>query len=71
MAKRKIRKEGQFVLSRDKNRKWLLEQDNYAVHNYSRNGFRLRKDIAQYVDYQWDIDEANNSSLYIYLDSSI
>ena len=56
---RVVRKEGKFVLSRDKIRDWLTKQEDYAVHREERSKFRRRRVIAPFVDYQWDVDTAN------------
>ncbi len=56
---RAIRKEGRFVLSRDKIQKWLLKQEDYAVHREDRSKFKRRRVVAPFVDYQWDVDTAN------------
>ena len=54
-----VRKEGKFVLGRSKIRKWLLKQENYAVHNEEKTKFKRRRVIAPFVDYQWDVDTAD------------
>lgn len=56
---RAVRKEGKYVISRDKIREWLLKQEDYAVHREERGKFKRRRVIAPYVDYQWDVDTAN------------
>ncbi|MES9880035.1 MAG: DDE-type integrase/transposase/recombinase [Sedimenticola sp.] len=56
---RAVRKEGRFVLSRDKIQKWLLKQEDYAVHREDRSKFERRRVVAPFVDYQWDADTAN------------
>lgn len=56
---RTVRKEGRFVLSRDKIEKWLLKQEDYAVHREDRPNFERRRVVVPFVDYQWDVDTAN------------
>jgi hypothetical protein len=53
-----VRKEGRFVLGRAKIRKWLLQQEDYAVHREERTKFKRRRVVAPFVDYQWDVDTA-------------
>ena len=54
-----MRKDGKFVLGRTKIRNWLLKQEDYAVHRETRSKFKLRRVVAPFVDYQWDVDTAN------------
>lgn len=54
-----VRKESKFVLGRAKIRKWLLKQEDYAVHREERGKFKRRRVVAPFVDYQWDVDTAN------------
>ena len=56
---RAVRKEGKFVLGRNKIRNWLMKQEDYAVHREERGKFKRRRVVAPYVDYQWDVDTAN------------
>ena len=56
---RAVRKDGKFVLDRNKIHQWLLKQEDYAVHKEERAKFKRRRVIAPYVDYQWDMDTAN------------
>ena len=56
---RAVRKDGKFVLSRNKIRKWLVKQEDYAVHKEEKSKFRRRRVIAPFVDYQWDVDTAD------------
>jgi hypothetical protein len=56
---RAVRKDGKFVLSRNKIREWLLKQEDYAVHKEERVKFKRRRVVAPYIDYQWDVDTAN------------
>lgn len=56
---RAVRKEGKFILGRAKIRKWLLKQEDYAVHRETRSKFKRRRVVAPFVDYQWDVDTAN------------
>ena len=56
---RAVRKEGKFVLSRNKIRDWLIKQEDFAVHRQQRTKFERRRVVAPFVDYQWDADTAN------------
>lgn len=56
---RAVRKDGKFVLGRQKIRNWLLKQEDYAVHRETRSTFKRRRVVAPFVDYQWDVDTAN------------
>ena len=56
---RAVRKEGKFVIGRTKIRKWLLKQEDYAVHREERGKFKRRRVVAPYVDYKWDVDTAS------------
>ena len=53
---RAVRKDGKFVLSRNKIRKWLVKQEDYAVHKEEKTKFLRRRVVAPFVDYQWDVD---------------
>ena len=56
---RAVRKDGKFVLSRNKIRKWLVKQEDYAVHKEEKTKFLRRRVVAPFVDYQWDVDTAD------------
>ena len=56
-----VRKDGKFVLGKQKIRKWLLSQESYAVHREDRSRFKRRRVIAPYKDYQFDADTADMS----------
>jgi hypothetical protein len=56
---RAVRKEGRFVLGKNKIRKWLLQQEDYAVHREERTKIKRRRVVAPFVDYQWDVDTAH------------
>ena len=58
---RHVRKDGKFVLGKQKIRKWLLSQESYAVHREDRSRFKRRRVIAPYKDYQFDGDTADMS----------
>jgi len=58
---RTVKKEGKFVLGRQKIRNWLLKQEDYAVHKEERK-FKRRRVVAPFVDYQWDVDTADMSA---------
>ena len=58
---RYARKDGKYVLSRDKIRNWLLQQESYAVHRGTRKTFKRRRVIAPYKYYQFDCDTADMS----------
>lgn len=58
---RYARKDGKFVLSRNKIRNWLLSNESYAVHREERSRFKRRRVIAPYKDYQFDGDTADMS----------
>ena len=54
-----VRKEGKFVLGRSKIRKWLIKQENYAVHREEKTKLKRRRVIVPFIDYQWDVDTAD------------
>lgn len=56
-----VRKDGKYVLGKNKIRKWLLRQESYAVHREDRSRFKRRRVIAPYKDYQFDADTADMS----------
>ena len=56
---RAIRKDGKFVLSRNKISQWLHKQEDFAVHKEEKTKFRRRRVVAPFVDYQWDVDTAD------------
>ena len=56
---RAVRKDGKFVLSRNKISQWLHKQEDFAVHKEEKTKFRRRPVVAPFVDYQWDVDTAN------------
>ena len=56
-----VRKDGKYVLGKQKIRKWLLSQESYAVHREDRARFKRRRVIAPYKDYQFDADTADMS----------
>lgn len=56
-----VRRDGKYVLGRNKIRNWLLQQESYAVHREARSSFRRRRVIAPFKDYQFDADTADMS----------
>ena len=56
---RAVRKDGKFVLSRNKISQWLHKQEDFAVHKEEKTKFRRRRVVAPFVDYQWDVDTAD------------
>ena len=56
-----VRKDGKYVLGKQKIRKWLLGQESYAVHREDRPRFKRRRVIAPFKDYQFDADTADMS----------
>ena len=45
-------KVGRFVLSRNRIEKWLVKQQDYAVHKEEKTKFLRRRVVAPFVDYQ-------------------
>ena len=56
---RAVKKDGKFVLSRNRIEKWLMKQEDYAVHKEEKTKFLRRRVVAPFVDYQWDVDTAD------------
>ena len=56
-----VRKDGKYVLGKAKIKRWLLEQESYAVHREERSKFKRRRVIAPYRGYQLDADTADMS----------
>ena len=54
-----VRKDGKFVLSRNRIEKWLVKQQDYAVHKEEKTKFLRRRMVAPFVDYQWAVDTAD------------
>lgn len=61
-----IKKEGKFVISRNKIKRWLREQDVYTLHRDVKRKFTRRKFITSGVDVQWgaDLADVSNTSKY-------
>ena len=55
---RAVRKEGKFVLSKSKIKRWLSTQEPYTVHKGIVRKFKRRRIVAPRVDYQWEADVA-------------
>lgn len=58
---RYVRKDGKYVLGKGKIKKWLLEQESFAVHRGTRAIPKRRRVIAPYKYYQFDCDTADMS----------
>ena len=48
---RAVRKDGKFVLSRNKISQWLHKQEDFVVHKEEKTKFRRRQVVAPFVDY--------------------
>jgi len=51
-----VRKNGKFVLSKYKIRKWLQRQEPYSLQRPLKRSFKRNKVIVKGVDDQWDVD---------------
>ena len=56
---RAVRKDGKFVLSRNKINQWLHKQEDFAEHKEEKTKFRRRRVVASFMDYQWDVNTAD------------
>lgn len=53
---RYVRKEGKYVISKQKIRKWLKRQEAYSLQQPVRRRFQRNKVITTGIDDQWDVD---------------
>ena len=53
---RAVRKEGKYVLSKAKIKKWLESQETFGLHRQINRASRRRRVIAPFIDYQWEGD---------------
>lgn len=53
---RAVRKEGKYVLSKTKIKKWLESQETFGLHRQINRSTRRRRIIAPFIDYQWEGD---------------
>jgi hypothetical protein len=51
-----VRKDGKFVLSKYKIRKWLQRQESYSLQRPLKRSFKRNKVIVKGIDDQWDVD---------------
>ena len=51
-----VRKDGKFVLSKYKIRKWLQRQEPYSLQRPLKRSFKRNKVIVKGIDDQWDVD---------------
>jgi hypothetical protein len=51
-----VRKNGKFVLSKYKIRKWLQRQEPYSLQRPLKRSFKRNKVIVKGIDDQWDVD---------------
>ena len=51
-----VRRDGKFVLSKYKIRKWLQRQEPYSLQRPLKRKFRRNKVITTGIDDQWDVD---------------
>lgn len=51
-----VRKDGKFVLSKYKIRKWLQRQEPYSLQRPLKRKFKRNKVIVTGIDDQWDVD---------------
>lgn len=55
---RAVRREGKYVLSRSKIRKWLQKQETFTLHRQINRKFKRTHVIVPEIGYQWDADTA-------------
>ena len=60
---RYVKKEGKYVISKYKIRKWLQRQEAYSLQRPLRRHFKRNKVITTGIDDQWDADLMDMSSL--------
>ena len=58
-----VKKEGKFKISREKVKKWLMEQDAYTLHKPARRHFKRNRVIVGGIDQQWQMDLADMQSM--------
>ena len=69
---RAVRREGKYVLSRSKIRKWLQKQETFTLHRQINRKFKRTHVIVPEIGYQWDADTAvMTSERRVFLSSSM
>ena len=58
-----VKKEGKLKISREKVKKWLMEQDAYTLHKPARRHFKRNRVIVGGIDQQWQMDLADMQSM--------
>ena len=51
-----VRKDGKFVISKYKIRKWLQRQESYSLQRPLKRKFKRNRVIVTGIDDQWDMD---------------
>lgn len=55
---RAVRKEGKYVLSRAKIKKWLQKQETFTLHRQIYRKFKRTQVVVPEIGFQWDADTA-------------
>ena len=53
-----VRREGKYVLSRSKIKRWLQKQETFTLHRQVNRKFKRTRVVAPEIGYQWDADTA-------------
>jgi hypothetical protein len=53
-----VRREGKYVLSRGKIKKWLQKQETFTLHRQINRKFKRTRVVVPEIGYQWDADTA-------------
>ena len=63
-----VKKQGKYIISRNKIKQWLREQDVYTLHRDLKRRFTRRKIVTSGVDVQWGADLASVGNVAQYND---